>query len=61
MIMTFSLSDSAGLFNAPMGIDASKMSKEQLHAKILRGYDDYKTGNVQNAADAFVKFRENHA
>ena len=33
---------------------------EQLRAKLQKGYDDIKTGRVQNAADAFVKFRENH-
>ena len=51
---------SVTLPSAPACIDASKMSEEQLHAKIRRGYDDYKAGNVQNAADAFAKFREKH-
>ena len=46
--------------NAPEGIDATRMTGEELHAKIQRGYDDYKAGNVQNAAEAFTKFRESH-
>ena len=47
--------------NIPESIDATRMTGEELHAKIQRGYDDYKDGNVQNAADAFSKFRENHS
>ena len=33
-----------------------QMSESQLHAKLQRGYDDYKEGRVQNAADAFARF-----
>lgn len=47
--------------NAPEGIDATRMTGKELHTKIQRGYDDYKTGNVQNAAEAFTKFRESHS
>ena len=45
----------------PVDIDASQMTESQLHAKIQHGYDDYKVGRVQNAADAFTKFRESHS
>ena len=41
-------------------IDAVKMTDEQIHAKIQRGYDDYKAGRTQNAAEAFAKFKESH-
>ena len=45
----------------PVDIDASQMTEAQLHAKLQRGYDDYKAGRTQNAADAFAKFRESHS
>ena len=32
----------------------------ELHAKLKKGYDDIEAGNVQNAAEVFAKFRENH-
>ena len=44
----------------PESIDISQMTEEQLHAKLKTGYDDYKAGKVQDAQDAFNKFRENH-
>ncbi len=44
--------------NAPESIDLTKMSEEQLHAKIQKGYESYKAGRTQNAAAAFEKFRE---
>jgi DNA-damage-inducible protein J len=47
--------------NAPESIDVTRMAGEEFHAKIQRGYDDYKAGKVQNAADAFAKFRESHS
>ena len=46
--------------NAPECIDMAKMSEDQIHAKIKRGYESYKTGRTQNAAEAFEKFRETH-
>ena len=45
----------------PVDIDASQMAESQLHAKLQRGYDDYLAGRTQNAADAFVKFKECHS
>ena len=46
--------------NAPESIDASRMSEEQIHAKLQKGYESYKAGKTQNAAQAFEKFRESH-
>ena len=45
---------------APDEINADLMTSEQLHAKLQKGYDDIEDGRVQNAANAFAKFRENH-
>ena len=42
-------------------IDATQMPEGQLHAKLQRGYDDYKAGRTQNAAEAFAQFREIHS
>ena len=44
----------------PNSINMDLMTTDELHAKLQRGYDDIEAGNVQNAASAFVKFRENH-
>ena len=44
----------------PADIDISQMTDGQLHAKLQRGYDDYKTGHATNAVDAFAEFMENH-
>ncbi len=45
----------------PIDIDASQMTEAQFHAKLQRGYDDYKAGNTHNAAEAFAKFKEKHS
>ncbi len=45
----------------PVDIDASQMTDTELHAKLQRGYEDYKAGRTQSAADAFAKFRESHS
>ena len=45
---------------APNSINMDLMTTDELHAKLQRGYDDIEAGNVQNAASAFAKFRENH-
>lgn len=44
----------------PDAINMDIMTKSELHAKLQKGYDDIEKGNVQNAADAFTKFRETH-
>ena len=40
-------------------IDADRMTTEELHAKLEKGYEDIKAGRTQNAADAFARFKEN--
>lgn len=45
---------------APAAINADLMTAEEVHTKLQKGYEDIEAGNVQNAADAFEKFRENH-
>ena len=47
--------------SVPESIDMTKMSEEQIHSKIQRGYNDYKAGRVQNAAGAFARFQESHS
>ena len=47
--------------SAPESIDIAKMSEEQIHSKIQRGYNDYKAGRVRNATGAFARFQENHS
>ena len=34
------------------------MTAEEIHQKLEKGYDDIAAGRVQNAAEAFAKFRE---
>ena len=41
-------------------INIDMLSVEEIHVELQKGYDDIKTGRVQDAASAFVKFRENH-
>ncbi len=45
---------------APDEVNADIMTDEQLHAKLKKGYDDIEAGRVQDAVNAFSKFRENH-
>ena len=45
----------------PAEIDITQMTNSQIHAKLQRGYDDYKMGRTQNAAEAFAEFRESHS
>ena len=51
---------SVTLPNAPESIDTTKMTDEQLHAKIQKGYESYQAGRTQNAAAAFETFRGSH-
>lgn len=45
---------------APNAINADLISATELHAKLQKGYDDIEAGHVQNAANAFAKFKEKH-
>ena len=46
---------------APKSIDTTKMSTGEIHDKIQRGYESYKAGRTQNAAEAFGCFRDSHS
>ncbi len=46
--------------NAPSVLNADLMTAEEIHTKLQEGYDDLRTGKVQNAVSAFKKFRESH-
>lgn len=46
--------------SAQESIDMTKMSIDEIHDKIQKGYESYKAGRTQNAAKAFDKFRESH-
>lgn len=41
-------------------VNADIMTAGEIHAKLERGYADIEKGNVEDAASAFVKFREKH-
>lgn len=42
----------------PDTINMDLMTTTEFHDKLQRGYDDIAMGNVQDAADAFTRFRE---
>lgn len=46
--------------SAPSILNADLMTPEEVRTKLQEGYDDLRTGKVQNAASAFEKFRESH-
>ncbi len=46
--------------NVPDTINADCMTREELHAKLEKGYKDMEDGKTKNAANAFTKFREKH-
>lgn len=48
------------LTKVPGEMDADLMPKEELHAKLQKGYESLQAGRTQNAGDAFAKFRESH-
>lgn len=50
---------SVTLPQAPPSINVDLMTVEDIHRVLQEGYDDLKAGRVQNAAEAFAKFREN--
>ena len=51
---------SVTLPNAPESIDTTRMTEEQFHAKIQKGYETYKEGRTHDAKEAFDRFRKNH-
>jgi len=44
----------------PEDLNMDLMTTYEIRTKIQEGYDDMKAGNVENAADAFNKFRKIH-
>ena len=51
---------SVTLPKVPNSINMDFMTSDEIHAKLQRGYDDIEAGKVQNAANAFAKFKEHH-
>jgi addiction module RelB/DinJ family antitoxin len=51
---------SVTLPKAPQSVNADLMTEDEIHEKLQAGYDDVKTGKIQDAANAFAKFRESH-
>ncbi|MDE6970833.1 MAG: type II toxin-antitoxin system RelB/DinJ family antitoxin [Eubacterium sp.] len=51
---------SVSLPKTPVSIHADAMTTEEIHKKLEKGYNDIAAGKVQNAAEAFAKFGENH-
>lgn len=45
----------------PDVVNVDRMTEEQFHLKLKKGYDDIEAGNVRNAADAFDQFRKSHS
>lgn len=60
VFLTGGISFSVTLPKVPDAINVDLMTNEQLHIKLNKGYDDIETGKVQNAANAFAKFKETH-
>jgi hypothetical protein len=45
---------------ASQSVNTDSTTEDEIHAKLQEGYDDVKTGRVQDAALGFAKFRESH-
>ena len=61
IVLTGGIPFAITLPSAPENIDTTKMSTSEIHDKIQRGYESYKAGRTQNAAEAFVFFRKSHS
>ena len=51
---------SVSLPKAPTAVNADAMSTDQLRIELMAGYDDLHAGNVQDAGEAFARFRDAH-
>lgn len=60
VVLTGGIPFAVTLPSAPESIDMTKMSTDEIHDKIQKGYASYKAGRTQNAVKAFEKFRESH-
>ena len=58
--MTGGIPFTVTLPKVPQTLNTDFMSVEEIHSKLKDGFDDIETGNVQNAASAFEKFRRSH-
>ncbi|CUX14241.1 RelB antitoxin [Clostridium sp. C105KSO13] len=52
---------SVSLPKAPMSINADTMTSAEIREKLQKGYNGIEERRVQNASDAFKKFREDHS
>ena len=60
IVLTGGIPFAITLPSTPESIDMNKMSTDEIHDKIQKGYESYKAGRTQNAAKAFEKFRESY-
>ena len=60
VVLTGGIPFAITLPSAPESIDTTKMSPDEIHDKIQKGYEFYKVGRTQNAVKAFEKFRKSH-
>jgi len=58
--MTGGIPFAVTLLKAPVSVNADLMTTGEIHAKLKEGYNDIEKGNVQDASDAFQRFREKH-
>lgn len=60
VVLTGSIPFAVTLPSAPESMNTTKMSLNEIHDKLQKGYESYKEGRTQSAAKAFDKFRESH-
>ena len=60
IVLTGGIPFAVTLPSALESIDMTKMSIDEIHDKIQKGYASYKAGRTQNAAKSFEKIRESH-
>lgn len=58
IVLTGGIPFDVTLPSAPESIDMTKMSIDEIHDKIQKGYESYKEGRTQSAAKAFENFIE---
>ena len=58
--MTGGIPFAVTLPKAPISVNADLMTADEIRAKLKEGYNDIEKGNVQDAADAFQRFRKRH-
>lgn len=58
--MTGGIPFAVKLPKAPASINADLMTADEIHELLKEGYDDIEKGNVQDASEAFERFRKMH-